>query len=301
MTPRLAGGRGVEGRAVAVVLAALALTSAVAPPARVCGEAPRMKVVARLFHDGWADVEISVNLTGDEAFAVVPLVGEPDSLIVLDEDGVPLNYSVEGGSLLVASLGSERVLVYYQTPTLAEMVGGVWNVTISPGAVSLIEVHLPNGSAVVGLSEVPELVTPRGGGVVVEFVSDSVWVSYVLPPPISSPPPSRIGEEGIPSAGPGSRTITLALVAAVGLGALTLALAAGRGRRPTSGPLDSTDEAILRGLMDLGGEAYQADLVKALGIPRSTVWRRIRRLAGEGYLELREGERGKIVRLRRPE
>jgi len=51
----------------------------------------------------------------------------------------------------------------------------------------------------------------------------------------------------------------------------------------------------------MGGEAYQADLIRSLRLPRSTVWRRIRRLAKEGYVELREGERGKVVRLRRAE
>ncbi|MDK2464991.1 MAG: MarR family transcriptional regulator [Candidatus Korarchaeota archaeon] len=290
--------------AAAAILIAL-LTATLGPFAvPVQSENPQLSVRVRLFSDGWADVELSVNLTKAEAFTVVPLMGDPEALLAVDEDMSPLNYSLEDGSILIATMGSQRVTVFYQTPSLTAKSGGVWNVTVSPNVASWIVITLPNGSTVVGLSDVPERVESEGGRITLAFVSDSAWVSYVIPPPVES-------GRGTAGSGPGATEGAVqraswwvpaaGLAAAAGVGA-AIALSTRNRRRPSpAGEMDSTDAAILEGLARMGGEAYQADLIKSLGLPRSTVWRRIRRLAKEGHVELRDGERGKIVRLRRAE
>ncbi len=292
---------GVRSASTAALIALLAVSASqsVVP---VQSENPQLSVRVRLFPDGWADVELSVNLTEGEAFTVLPLMGDPEALLAVDEDRAPLNYSLEGGSVLIATLGSRRVTVFYQTPSLTAKSGGIWNVTVSPNVTSWIAITLPNGSTVVGLSDVPERVQSEGERITLAFISDSVWVSYVIPPPVG---PGR----GSARSGPGetegpTRWASWGLPAAVlaaGVGA-AIALLIRSPRRPApSGELDSTDAAILEALARMGGEAYQADLIRSLRLPRSTVWRRIRRLAKEGYVELREGERGKVVRLRRAE
>ena len=167
--------------ATLIALLAVSVSQSMVP---VQSENPQLSVRVRLFPDGWADVELSVNLTKAEAFTVLPLMGDPEALLAVDEDRTPLNYSLEGGSVLIATLGSRRVTVFYQTPSLTAKSGGVWNVTVSLNVTSWIAITLPNGSTVVGLSDVPERVQSEGGRITLVFVSDSVWVSYVIPPPV---------------------------------------------------------------------------------------------------------------------
>ena len=52
--------------------------------------------------------------------------------------------------------------------------------------------------------------------------------------------------------------------------------------------IDETDKQILRKLKELGGEAFQSDLQKALNIPKATLWRHVKRLEKLGYIEVRK-------------
>lgn len=53
--------------------------------------------------------------------------------------------------------------------------------------------------------------------------------------------------------------------------------------------------------MDMGGEAYQADLQRKLNMPKATLWRAIRRLESAGYIQvIKEGRVNRIRLIKRP-
>jgi len=67
------------------------------------------------------------------------------------------------------------------------------------------------------------------------------------------------------------------------------------------GFIDETDRMILDELDRMGGEAYQSELVKRLGIPKTTLWRHIRRLEILGYIKVvKEFRRNRVVLLKKP-
>lgn len=71
--------------------------------------------------------------------------------------------------------------------------------------------------------------------------------------------------------------------------------------RKNGNQLDRPDELeimILNELRRRGGKARQSDLVKSLEAPRATVWRRIRRMAKEGKVDLIKEGRFTVVKLK---
>ncbi|MCD6244777.1 MAG: winged helix-turn-helix transcriptional regulator, partial [Candidatus Korarchaeota archaeon] len=72
-----------------------------------------------------------------------------------------------------------------------------------------------------------------------------------------------------------------------------------RRRLPLSIKKGSLEGRILEELEKRGGVARQSDIIKALDAPRTTIWRKIRRLEKEGYVELERTEDATIVKLKK--
>ncbi len=65
--------------------------------------------------------------------------------------------------------------------------------------------------------------------------------------------------------------------------------------------LNPTDKDVVKALIDMGGEAYQADLQRKLNMPKATLWRAIRRLESAGYVQIiKEGRVNKIRLIKKP-
>ncbi len=60
--------------------------------------------------------------------------------------------------------------------------------------------------------------------------------------------------------------------------------------------LDDTDKAILRKLIEKGGSSYQSEIQRELGIPRTTLWRHVKKLEKLGIVEVvKEGNLNRLV------
>ena len=131
------------------------------------------------------------------------------------------------------------------------------------------------------------------------------------PPPSPTPQPATTpttqGEDG-----------NRGLLVIAALGALSLLVAGGavylllrsRGGRGGGevetailepGELDQTDREIIEALKKAGGEVLQSELQRMLNMPKSTLWRRLRRLREMGYIDIvREGKTNRVKLLREP-
>ncbi len=65
--------------------------------------------------------------------------------------------------------------------------------------------------------------------------------------------------------------------------------------------LNEVDNQIIEALRNFGGELYQSDLQRLLGIPKTTLWRHIRKLAEMGIVEVVKEGRANKVRLLKDE
>mgnify|MGYP000433291270 CR=1 FL=1 len=297
-----------------------------------------------VFPDGWADILISVNLKGTEEILIQKIDGQPDDLLVVNEDGLILNYTLEGSYVGIETLGSKMINISYQTPSLTTKIADLWNFTVDL-AVNKTVLLLPGNFVVVGMSTTPDSIKWEESHLSLEFQGGKIWLLYKVRRTYATTPvtPSNVkagskatreststtatleglnsstsvrseeksneasgSEEGKsvtskPEYGIGNNNQVVFLVAAAILISLMLGsyILMRRRRPPLSIKKGSLEGRILEELEKRGGVARQSDIIKALDAPRTTIWRKIRRLEKEGYVELERTEDATIVKLKK--
>ncbi len=185
-------GKSPDGMIPIMAIALLILSALITPLSAGTADYSAVLVV---FPDGWVDVTISirVNGTGPVAFR---LDGDPSYLLV-EGDGLLLNYTLKGEVIRVDPAGSSLVNISYQTPSLTSKAGAVWNLTARLD-VNVTRIYLPKGSIILGMSAVPKEIELKGDWMELIFDGGDVWVAYKLGRIIPSEPagskPARSGE-----------------------------------------------------------------------------------------------------------
>jgi len=121
-----------------------------------------------------------------------------------------------------------------------------------------------------------------------------------------SPSPSPTTQTTITPTQPLEQTLWWIIPAAIGgiIAIILLMKAIKRPKGPASAQLeflekpqlDEIDMAILKTLAERGGEMFQSELQKIMGIPKATFWRHVMRLAKEGFIEIRKhGKMNKLI------
>ncbi len=275
-----------------------------------------------LFPDGWVDVTIAVELNETSSGLIIRIDGEPHDLMVINERGIPLNHSLDGSFLIIETLGSREILISYETPSLTSKSGVIWNLTLDLD-VDRLTVIVPPQLVIMGLSRLPKEISQSEKGLEFKFSGGSVTLSYKVAhsyPERSATtwPPSGTGtgaiipksnrRRRIDRSNPGQASsirnfdLTQLLLPAISgiLLAVIVSMFILRGKRVSAVGVeeDSLEYEIIKELERRGGKAKQADIIKAVQAPRTTVWRKIRRLEERGILEVkREGE-VTVVRMR---
>ncbi len=149
-------GKSPDGMIPIMAIALLILSALITPLSAGTADYSAVLVV---FPDGWVDVTISirVNGTGPVAFR---LDGDPSYLLV-EGDGLLLNYTLKGEVIRVDPAGSSLVNISYQTPSLTSKAGAVWNLTARLD-VNVTRIYLPKGSIILGMSAVPKEIELKG-------------------------------------------------------------------------------------------------------------------------------------------
>lgn len=288
----------------------------VLPLARV-SSAPLVEASVVIFPDGWA--EVSLFISGIEtAGCELKIQGEPHNLIVSGR-GLVLNYTLRGSSLHIDTLGLGEVEVNYQTPSLTSKRGIIWNASLSlPSQVT--HVLLPSDATVIGISTIPEEIGSEGDWIRLTFQTGSLWLSYKFESVVLKPKPTQPtstsgggvsattetgGSElnrssepnrGVEARGPEGLPYLAYLIPVL---LVALALLVRRASLKGEARGDEVEGSIIRELRARGGEATQAELTKALNLPRATVWRRLRKLEREGIVTLERKGNVTTVKLRR--
>ncbi len=276
-------------------------------------------VVITIDEYGVAHVSLTVNVSGGLGSVVLPARPVVASLVV-SEGGRLLTpiYIPENNTLFFVAPEPGVVNVRYVVNVSAE--DGVFRFSV--GRVTAKLVLAPN----VILLDIPGRVLETGygeGGRLYVVFQGPATIEYTLktgataaktaaptaptattntakPTPTPSPRPTTTPR----SSTTGSATLYAAIGVGVVLAAIGvfLALRARRGatrpQSPASAPggggagsqpppdLNEVDLRILEALEARGGEALQAELQRELGIPKSTLSRRLRRLEEKGYVEI---------------
>jgi uncharacterized membrane protein len=277
-------------------------------------------------------VEIAV-LDNYSVVNVIPLLTKDvDALTVLDENGSPVFYNLNGSSLEVIG-NSTMVNITYYTASLTSKSGEVWTVSFKSDVPA--KVVLPQGAVIVDLSDIPLKITNE----YLVMPPGNVSVSYILPPPTktktststsaststprntasssessSSPAPSPSSQSAGLSTGFKILMALLVLVALLGV----LWYLKGRGggssatqsdarqkmsreeleRMLDSMNLNDEEKSALLYIYDRGGKAKQSDVRAELGIPKTTAWRMFQRLEKQGLVRVYKKGRENWVELK---
>jgi len=283
----------------AALLLALAAAALQAPAALAAGrEAPWLALV--VYPDGYVYVETYYTPQEAPGSLEVPLLGAP-IYYGAEQSGLVLPVEEAGGALNVTYYTQDDVHVYYLTANLTVKSGQYWRLEYTSPTQTLVV--LPEGA--VPISVEPTTVTPTlyNGSPALLLPPGHVSVEYVIvpqtPPQGATPPGSAPGgggaeTQGQTTQGGGGTTAWLApltLAAAAAAGAAWY-LAAHRGRGGGGGAaveavasrLDERDEAILAFLRDHGPATAQ-EIMEATRIPRTPLYRRLRKLEEMGLVE----------------
>ncbi|WCN29012.1 helix-turn-helix transcriptional regulator [Thermococcus kodakarensis] len=284
---------------------------------------------------GYVRVEELVALDNYSVVNVVPLLSDKvDALLVLDKNGEPLFYNVNGSTLEIMGSATVANITYY-TASITSKSGEVWTVAFSSDVP--VKIVLPEGAIIVDLSEIPVEITDE----YLVMPPGNISVSYILPPPTetetstststqttpqsqsstSSTTTAGVSESSTTSSKGGSSSLVLigvlVVLLAVVVGALwyfkgktggnensddTTSIVQKINREELEKKLDSMnlndeEKKALLYIYDRGGVARQSDVRNELGIPKTTAWRMFQRLEKQGLVRVYKKGRENWVEL----
>ena len=131
-----------------------------------------------VYNDGVVQVAYEAETDPSRGRIEVELPGFPyESLLVVDQDGLPLDASVTDEGVSVDTLGSTGVVVTYLTSSLTSKTGAIWTVNVTSTITTSIT--LPQGSTIINLSEVPVEIGTNEDRPYVSMLPGDIFVSYI--------------------------------------------------------------------------------------------------------------------------
>ncbi len=270
-----------------------------------------------LFPDGSTHVTYSLDSDPLLPDTEVSLYGDSlENLVAEDENGFLLSTQSEKNILQVETLGSSNILINYDTYSLISKDGKIWSFEIdSPVEFNVV---MPENSVIVGMSTFPidmnvdsdrtKILLPSGPAEITYFLAVAES-SQVLPP------------EENPQTEDNDNSMILAGGAAVAIAA-TAAIAIKIKNKPkqlVSAPqttvvaernesfniekvlempdLREDDKDIIKFIHENGGSALESDLRKKFLLPRTTMWRAVKRLERHELIEITKKDQQNLIKL----
>ncbi|MBS7628555.1 hypothetical protein KEJ23_01020 [Candidatus Bathyarchaeota archaeon] len=236
-----------------------------------------------VYGDGLAHLRIRLQTNSLTSSVAVPIPKDSGNIIVTDGAGRLVQYEQLEDNLLIYTLGEEMILLEYDTSSLTLKEGPVWTLRLDLPVQGIVQ--LPENSTVIYLSSLPNSIEARGSSPVLNLAQGSWEVSYVMPLPATGKAPSTFTPS---STGEFPRILDIAPIVSFGVLAIVLAaLYMRRVRRSGGGDLSPLDHRILEFIRSRGGKVFESEIRDELGLPKTSLWRRVWRLERMGYLRLR--------------
>ena len=133
----------------------------------------------RLYTDGVVDVRCEVGVDSRLARVNVSLPSSsPENLIIKDDDGFLLDYTVDGKVAYIDSLGAEFLEIFYSTASLTNKTGSYWVFSFQAPVESTLT--LPAEATIISLSPTPTSISISENSAMLTMPPGSITVSYVL-------------------------------------------------------------------------------------------------------------------------
>ena len=156
----------------------------------ILGSLPTISVSESGYH--FESVELTVYRDGLVHVGQVLLVNETfpsislellssfvESIVVVDENQIVLDFDVDGSNITIISLGATGVLLEYDTVRLTEKESGIWTLLVQNPY--NLTVCLPLESTIVYLNRMPTSIDTEAGTIILSLYPADWEISYVLP------------------------------------------------------------------------------------------------------------------------
>ncbi|MCS7135971.1 MAG: hypothetical protein RMJ14_06110 [Nitrososphaerota archaeon] len=241
-----------------------------------------------VFTDGVVRVSAVISVDENEASITLPLLAHHTrvfNVIVLDESAAPLDYEFGERNITIYSLGARSILLEYDTDALTRKEAGLWTLTISTPFE--LKVVFPENSMLIYMNAPPSVISSDGGKLKLTLYPGYWEISYELlyyrttTQTITQITQTTQPAEIIPT--PAYYALIACTIAAIVVGLRLIK------RRKRFDTLKTEEAEIVRFLKEKNGRALEAELREAFpNVPRTTMWRLIKRLEKKGILKVRK-------------
>jgi uncharacterized membrane protein len=270
-------------------------------------------LILTIYLDGFTQVDQIIELNQSVlSFNLKILAKTSQNLLVVDENGLPLENSIIGNNAVIYSVGSTKIDISYLTQDLTSKIGKYWTVRFDyPESKVLV---FPKNASIISINSVPDLIESTDDSLRLTMPSGLTEVTYTA---------EHFSDEQNKNTVEGNSFDQWSLAVAVLALSLTVPLTlAGfwlwkrkknKPKPKTDKPLNEVDlEKLFRSHRELSqdetkvlnflaskhGKAFEAEVFELLNLPRTTTWRLIRRLAGLEIVYVRKSRRQNIVLIR---
>ena len=270
-----------------------------------------------IYSDGSTHVFYDLETNPLEPEFMVELFGQVlENVTIMDEEGFLLSYEINDNIALIETFGASPITIDYDTQDLVSKTGKIWEFSVdAPIQYSLL---IPKDSVIVEMSNFPISMQVDNDQSYLILPEGLTNISYYFSTLASTKPVQTISEEGTSD---NSLVMYAVIIAAVGIGAL-IAIKKSKSSKVTEPStvfkkeepglqhLDSEtifqakpdlrddDKEIIDFLSANGGQAYESELRKKFLLPRTTMWRAVKRLERHGIIEIEKKDLQNIVKLK---
>ena len=275
-----------------------------------------------LFPDGSTHVTYSLDSDPLLPDTEVSLYGDSlENLVAEDENGFLLSTQSEKNILQVETLGSSNILINYDTYSLISKDGKIWSFEIdSPVEFNVV---MPENSVIVGMSTFPidmnvdsdrtKILLPSGPAEITYFLAVAES-SQVLPP--EETPQTEDNDNSMMYVA-GGAAVAIAAIAAIAIKmknkpkqvvSASQTTVVAESNEPFNiekvlemPDLREDDKDIIKFIHENGGSALESDLRKKFLLPRTTMWRAVKRLERYELIEITKKDLQNLIKLRNVE
>jgi uncharacterized membrane protein len=269
-----------EERGLATLLAVSVLILLIAFPSAHLEAYTVTSILVDVSSDGYAKVSASITFNNSEGALVVGSLAAPDaySIAATDSNNTNVPFSLNGTDIVLNVLvRTSPMTLTYSTPLLTAKSGAFWNLNITLS--SAAEVILPTNASLISINRFPADISSSGNRVHLTLGNGTWGMVYFILPPGTTSPGQNATATPIPlwwfAAGAAGAAIVLVLILLMRRGSAPVVL------RPD-------DEKIMAFVKSRGGRVYASDIVNSLGMPKSSVWKALRRLEANGLIKTRK-------------
>jgi uncharacterized membrane protein len=245
-----------------------------------------MEVSVTIYRDGEAHVRLTASVDVTEPSITLQLLSsQVYNVLALDEENTPLSYDINGLNITVYTFGASKLVIEYDTETLTSKSAGIW--TISLTTPYQLNLTLPEGAIILYFNAPPASIRSEGEKLILTILPGTWEINYTFEATTSPrpQPPQRFPIE-----------LALAISCSAALAAVALLLFR---RKRMFETLRREEIEVIRFLKERGGRALEAELREAFpDIPRTSMWRLIKRLERKGIVTVKKVGMQNVVQLK---